>query len=144
LVRLAAQLYRHADPSALSFETTAELAPIDAPVGQQRALGAITLGTQIRRPGFNLFVIGSVGCRMQDVVSSILRNSKWDRPPPSDWVYVNNFEDARRPIAIELPPGRAAELRDTMREIIGDLKIALPALFESEDYQARRAAIERT
>jgi hypothetical protein len=30
-----------------------------------------------------------------------------------------------------------------MREVIDDLKVALPALFESEDYQARRAAIDQ-
>jgi lon-related putative ATP-dependent protease len=141
---LPAQLYRHADASVLNFKTTADLAPIDAPVGQQRALGAIKFGTQIRRPGFNLYVIGSAGSRMQDVVGSILRSAQWDRPPPSDWVYVNNFEDARRPIAIQLPPGQAVELRDTMQEMISDLKIALPALFESEDYQARREAIDQT
>ena len=117
---------------------------MDAPVGQQRALGAIKFGTQIGKPGFNLFVIGSAGNRMQDVVESILRSSRWDRPAPSDWVYVNNFEDSRRPIAIQLPPGRAVELRDTMQEVIDDLKIALPALFESEDYQARRAALDQT
>jgi len=104
---------------------------MDAPVGQQRALGAIKFGTQIGKPGFNLFVIGSAGSRMQDVVESILRSSRWDRPAPSDWVYVNNFEDSRRPIAIQLPPGRAVGLRDTMQEVIDDLKIALPALLES-------------
>ena len=117
---------------------------MDAPVGQQRALGTIKFGTQIGKPGFNLFVIGSAGSRMQDVVESILRSSRWDRPAPSDWVYVNNFDDSRRPIAIQLPPGRAVELRDTMQEVIDDLKIALPALFESEDYQARRAALDQT
>jgi lon-related putative ATP-dependent protease len=80
---------------------------------------------------------------MQEVVEAMLRGSRWDRPTPSDWVYVNNFEDSRRPIAIELPPGRAVELRDTMQEVIDDLKVALPALFESEDYQARRTAMDQ-
>jgi lon-related putative ATP-dependent protease len=137
-----AQLYRPTDPTALDFQTTAELTPLDEPAGQQRALGAIQFGTQIRKTGFNLFVIGSAGSCMQDVVQSILRATHWDRPEPVDWVYVNNFEDARRPIAIQLPPGRAIELRDTMQEVVDDLKIALPALFESENYQARRSAID--
>jgi len=140
----AAQLYRPTAPSALNFKTTADLSPLDAPVGQQRALGAIQFGTQIRKTGFNLFVIGSAGSRMQDVVQSILRATHWDRPEPTDWVYVNNFEDARRPIAIQLPPGRAIDLRDTMQEVVDDLKIALPALFESENYQARRSALDES
>jgi len=139
-----ARLYRPTDPSVLTFQTTAELTPIDASAGQQRALGAIKFGTRMHKSGFNLFVVGSAGSRMQDVVQSILKSSRWDRPEPTDWVYVNNFEDARRPIAIQLPPGRAPELRDTMQEVTDDLEIALPALFESEDYQARHAAIDQT
>ena len=30
-----------------------------------------------------------------------------------------------------------------MQEVIDDLKVALPALFESEDYRARRTAIDQ-
>ncbi|MCW5702986.1 MAG: AAA family ATPase, partial [Bradyrhizobium sp.] len=138
-----ALLYGHADASTLNFKTTAELKPLDGPVGQQRALGALELGTKIRKPGFNLFVTGSAGSRMQKVVETLLKNARWDRPHPDDWVYVNNFADSRKPTAIRLPPGRAAELRATMDEVIDDLKVALPALFESEDYQARRTAIDQ-
>jgi len=137
------QLYRHTDDSALNFQTTADLSPLDGLVGQQRALGALQFGTQIRQSGFNLFVTGSPGSRMQEVVGSMLRRVQSDRPTPSDWVYVNNFDDSRQPIAIQLPPGRAVALRDTMQQVIDDLKVALPALFESEDYQARHAAIDQ-
>ncbi|MEZ5822938.1 MAG: hypothetical protein R3D82_19240, partial [Xanthobacteraceae bacterium] len=90
-----AMLYRHADASTLNFKTTAELKPLDGPVGQQRALGALELGTKIRTPGFNLFVTGSAGSRMQKVVETLLKNARWDRPHPDDWVYVNNFADSR-------------------------------------------------
>lgn len=138
-----ALLYRRADASVLNFQTTAELQPLDGPVGQQRALGALELGTKIRKPGFNLFVTGSTGSRMQKVVETLLKGTRWDRPHPHDWVYVNNFEDSRKPTAIRLPPGRATELRATMEEVIDDLKVALPALFESDDYQSRRAAIDQ-
>lgn len=138
-----ALLYRCADASALNFQTTADLQPLDGPVGQQRALGALRLGARLSRPGFNLFVTGSVGSRMQKTVDGLLRGSQWDRPRPDDWVYVNNFDDSRKPIAIRLPAGRATELRGAMAEVIDDLKVALPALFESEDYQARRTAIDQ-
>jgi predicted ATP-dependent protease len=139
----AALLYRYADASALNFLTTTDLQPLDGLVGQQRALGALQLGTRLNKPGFNLFVTGAAGSRMQKTVEGLLRSSRWDRPRPDDWVYVNNFEDSHKPIAIRLPPGRATELRSTMEEVIDDLRVALPALFESEDYQARRTAIEQ-
>ena len=53
-----ARLYRPADLSVMSFETTAEIEPIDGLVGQERAHAAIRFGARIEKPGFNLFVIG--------------------------------------------------------------------------------------
>ncbi|WP_246738115.1 Lon-like protease helical domain-containing protein [Bradyrhizobium sp. CCBAU 051011] len=106
-------------------------------------MGAPQLGASLNKPGFNLFVTGFAGSRMQKTVESLLKSFRWDRPRPDDWVYANNFEDSRKPVAMRLPPGRATELRSTIEEAIDDLKVALPALFESEDYQARRTATEK-
>lgn len=137
------RLYRPADLSRLSFATTADLVPPEGLVGQQRAREAIALGTRIAKPGFNLFVIGSPDAHMQGAVKALLRRIEPRRPPPCDWVYVNNFKEANKPAAISLPPGRSLEFRNAMREFIDDLKAALPAVFESEDYQTRRAAIDQ-
>jgi lon-related putative ATP-dependent protease len=137
------RMYRPADLSALPFRTTSELEPIDAPVGQRRAVDAIGFGTRVRKPGFNLFVIGSSEARMQQAVESVLRQAAQGMPSPPDWVYVNNFREPRKPIAIQLPAGRALEFHDAMHELVDDLKTALPAVFESEDYQTRREAIDQ-
>jgi hypothetical protein len=53
----AERLYRPADLSGVDFESTADLAAIVEPMGQRRALDAIDFGTQIDRPGFNVFAI---------------------------------------------------------------------------------------
>jgi AAA domain len=66
------------------------------------------------------------------------------RPSPGDWVYVNNFSDPDRPTALDLPAGRAPKFRDAMHELIDNLKTALPAVFQSEDDQTRRAVIDET
>ena len=139
----ADRLYRPADLSALAFQTTADLAPIDGLVGQQRALDALGFGTRIRKPGFNLFVIGSSGARMQQAVEAVLRSAPPSEAGPVDWVYVNNFAEPHKPVAIQLPAGRAVLFRDAMHHLIDDLKTALPAVFESEDYQSRRGAIDQ-
>ena len=138
----ASRLYRAADLSGLAFESTADLEPIMGPVGQQRALDAIDFGTQIDRAGFNIFVVGSSGASLQKAVKRVVADTAHARPRPSDWVYVNNFADASKPRALELPAGRGIEFRDSIRELIGDLKSALRAVFDSEDYQARRSAID--
>jgi lon-related putative ATP-dependent protease len=138
------QLYRATDLSSLEFSTTADLEPIDGLVGQTRALEALRFGTQVGKSGFNLFVIGPNGARMQDAVKAVLAEEVRGKPSPSDWVYVNNFVDADRPIAIELPAGRARTFYDAMHKLIDDLKAALPAVFQSEDYQTRRSAIDES
>lgn len=67
----ASQLYRAADLSRLSFSTTAELEPIHGLIGQDRALGAINFSSRIDKAGFNLFVIGPNGARMQEAVKAV-------------------------------------------------------------------------
>jgi predicted ATP-dependent protease len=138
------RLYRTVDLSALAFETTAEIEGADGLLGQQRALDAIEFGTRINARGFNLFVIGPNGVRPRYAIEQALRDAASERKRPSDWVYVNNFADPRKPVAIELPGGRAGEFRDGMHALIDDLKTALPAVFQSEDYQTRRSAVDQT
>jgi len=103
----ADRLYRGADLSALRFATTADLKPVEGLVGQPRAVEALRFGTRIEKPGFNLFVIGPPGARMSEAVQAMLRRAAEERESPPDWVYVNNFLDATKPVAIELPAGRA-------------------------------------
>ena len=137
-------MYRRADLSNLSFQTTDDLEPVVGIVGQKRAVDAIDFGTRIHQPGFNLFVIGSDDARMHGAVQSLLKaRVATEKPELSDWVYVNNFADPRKPVAIRLPTGRAIQFHDAMHELIEDLKIALPAMFQSEDYQARHGAVNQ-
>ena len=140
----AEQLYRPADLSGIAFATTAELQPVDGLVGQSRAVEAIRFGTQVSKTGFNLFVIGPQGIRMQEAVKPMLAAEAAGRPRPSDWVYVNNFVDPEKPIAIELGAGRAREFHDAMHKLIDNLRSALPAVFQSEDYQTRQSAIDES
>ncbi|MGB8402078.1 Lon protease family protein, partial [Bradyrhizobium sp.] len=140
----AEQLYRPTGLSSLPFATTAELQPIDGLVGQPRALEAIRFGTQVGKTGFNLFVIGPTGARMQDAVKAVLAGEAPRGPGPSDWVYVHNFADPDKPIAIKLAAGRARAFHDAMHKLIDDLKSALPAAFQSEDYQTRQSAVDES
>jgi lon-related putative ATP-dependent protease len=136
------QLYRRTDLSQLTFSTTAELEPIQGLIGQARALDAIRYGTKVDKAGFNLFVIGPYGARMQEAVKALLAEDAQRKPGSSDWVYVNNFVDSDRPTAIELPSGRARLFHEAMRKLIDDFNTTLPAVFQSEEYQTRRGTID--
>jgi predicted ATP-dependent protease len=136
------RLYRAADLSELRFSTTADLPPVEGLAGQHRVLDSIRLGMRMNKPGFNLFVIGSPGARMQQSIKDLIKASDGTLKQPNDWVYVNNFAEHHKPVAIQLPAGRAPQFREAMQELIADLQTAIPAVFESEDYQTRRGAID--
>ena len=82
------------------------------------------LGTKIDKKGFNLFVIGPDGARHAGRGEGVAGRGRARPAEPLDWVYVNNFSKPDRPIAIELPPGRAPSSSEAMHELIEDLKIA--------------------
>lgn len=138
----ASSLYRVTDPGALEFTTTDELAILPGLIHQPRAREAIGFGTCIGQPGFNIFAIGDNAGHVRESIRLMLDEAALSQPGPPDWVYVNNFADPRRPKAVSLPAGRAPAFQKSVHDLIEELKAALPAVFESEDYQKQRAAIE--
>jgi len=145
LAPLPTRLLRPAcDASALPFSTTAELEDVNGLIGQDRAVDAIRFGTEIRRKGFNLFVLGSPGLGKHAAVSRHLEEKARGEAQPLDWIYVNNFEVNHEPVAIGLPSGQGTVMQKGMAAAIDQLKGAMPTLFESDDYRNRRRAIDET
>lgn len=130
------------DPKALGFETTEALSIEHDLVGQSRAVDAIRLSADIGHNDFNLYVLGHEGTGRHTTVSKLLAEAASSRPAPCDWVYVNNFDTPHKPNAMRLPSGLAGTLRTAMQDLVDDLAIEIPALFESEEYQTQRRAIE--
>src|SRR6516164_4758591 len=97
--------------AALQFETPNELEDPDGPIGQTRATDALRLGIALRRDGYNAYVMGPPGAGKHALVMRMLERAGIESETPSDWCYLNDFADPRRPKAVELPPGRAPELR---------------------------------
>jgi lon-related putative ATP-dependent protease len=138
----AGELRRTVDPSSLGFKTTSELDPILGLIGQERALKAIQFGANIKSHDFNVFVLGPAASGKSTAVKQYLERKAKEASPPPDWVYVNNFENANRPLALTLPTGRARVLARGMVAAIDELRTTLPAAFEGEDYQSRRRSID--
>ncbi|MEI6756834.1 MAG: ATP-dependent protease [Chlorobium sp.] len=135
------KLYRTCNPEGFSFDTTAELdGPIKA-TGQERAFDAITFSMGIRHDGFNLFALGPNGTGKQTAIMHFLGNTAPDAAVPSDWCYVNNFEQPRHPKALKLPAGKASTLSRNMEHLVEALFTVLPAAFSSEEYQAQEKDI---
>jgi len=134
-------LRRRTDPNSLSAASDGYDA--NELIGQRRASEAIRFGSAIRKPGFNLYAMGLAGTGRRTSILAFLNDRAKDEPTPDDWVYVNNFKSPDKPQALRLPAGAALRFRDAMDEMITDLGEALPALFDSDDYKARRSAIDQ-
>jgi len=138
----AALLRRVTDPRSVRDGQSGAPAE-DELVGQSRAADAIGFGSAIRKHGFNLYAMGLQGTgRLGSIRAFLARRARSERRP-DDWVYVNNFEVPEKPQALRLPPGTAVRFRAAMDSLIADLAVAIPALFESDTYKARRGAIDQ-
>lgn len=138
----AGALRRCCDPSSFDFTTTDELEPLDDSIGQERAVEAVRFGVGMRHEGYNLFAFGPSGTGKHSLVRRYVEEKAAGEAVPSDWCYVNNFTEPHKPRILRLPAGRAGSLRADMERLVEDLQGAISSTFESEDYIARKQAIE--
>ena len=138
----AADLCRRCDPSRFDFQTTDELADFAESLGQARAVGAIRFGIGIRQDGFNIFAMGPEGLGRHVLVKKLLEQKAPAEEVPSDWCYVFNFETPHKPRALKLPPGRATKFQQDMARLVEDLRAAIPAAFETDEYRTRIHEVE--
>jgi predicted ATP-dependent protease len=131
-------LRRTCDPAAFEFASTAEVEPLEGTIGQDRADEAISFGLDVETSGYNVFATGPIGTGKRTALESHLGRHARARPSASDWVYLHNFPDPRRPIAIALPSGRGRELAAAMSRLLEDAQLELTRAFESDTYARRR------
>lgn len=136
------QLYHRCDPAQFDFKTTAELEELTDIVGQPRAVDAVRFGIGMRREGYNMFAFGPAGAGKHTLVRGFIEKQAAAEQTPSDWCYVNNFDQSHKPRALQLPPGQGVALNRDMEQLVEDLTSVLPAVFESEDYRTRKQVIE--
>ena len=91
----------------MGCKTSEEATPLEAIIGQERAIRWLKIGLGIRQLGFDIFVAGMSGTGRTTAVKRFLEQVARDQPVPSDLCYVNNFADPYRPNALSLPSGRA-------------------------------------
>ena len=128
-------------PSSLRSRPRRNSPDLTEVLGQARATEAIRFGIGIRRSGYNLFVLGPPGTGRHVIARRFIEERAAHEAPPFDWCYVHNFEQPHKPRA-SLPAGMGVKLRRDMERLLEDLRSAIPAAFESEEYRARRQEIE--
>ena len=137
----AAEVRWTCNPSDLPFQTTAELTPPDALIGQERAERSLEFGVDIRSRGFNIYAAGTPGTGRTSMIMARLRAEAASRPTPHDWCYVHNFDNSSRPRALRLPAGQAPTFLAQLREVVETLGHDLQRAFDTEQYQTQRDAV---
>jgi lon-related putative ATP-dependent protease len=135
-------LCRKTDPAGLSLDTTLDLTGFDEWPGQDRAIEAVRFGIGIKRAGYNLFALGSTGAGKHTLVRHFIEEKAASEAVPVDWCYVHNFVDPHKPNAINLPAGRGGPFQKDMLQLTEELRVSIPAAFESDDSRARMEALE--
>ena len=136
-------LYRRCEAGEFDFETTADVEDMAELIGQPRAEEAVNFGVGIQQDGYNLFALGPAGTGKQAFIRHYIETRAAAEQVPSDWCYVNNFDDNRKPAALELRPGKAVQLHDDMNMLVEELGLTIPAVFQSDEYTTRAEAIDQ-
>lgn len=129
------------NPEEFGFNTTEEILPLEGTIGQERALRAIDFGLGLESHGFNLYILGESGTGKTTTIKKILEKRALKEKVPDDWCYLYNFEDPDKPEAMSLPPGTGMTLQRDMDELIKILKVEIPKVFESKEYEKHRNEI---
>ena len=129
------------DPTQLGFEDTSELEPLTDIIGQERAVEALEFGLSMKSPGFNLYVSGPVGTGKATLVRQMVKRLAQAAPAPSDWCYVNNFQDPSRPASLSFAAGQGCAFKRDMAAFIDSLRRDIPAAFESKKYLDAKAKL---
>ena len=136
------KLYKTCDKDLMDFKTTSELASLDVPLGQEKALAAVDFGINVDFDGYNIFCVGPEGTGKQSLVRQQILKITKNCSAPDDWCYVNNFDEPHKPKAIRLPPGKAVTFARDIEKLIEGLRSFLPSVFEGEEYKLRLKSIE--
>ena len=130
------------DPGQLGLEDTSELEPLVEIIGQERAVEALEFGLSMKSAGFNLYVSGPVGTGKGTLVRQMVKHMAQAAPAPSDWCYVNNFQDPSRPTCLSLPAGQGTSFKREMAGFIEGLRRDIPLAFESKKYLDAKAKLQ--
>lgn len=137
------QLSAQVNLGHLNIETTDDLEGTSGFLGQPRAKESLEFGIAMRGSGYNLYVMGESGTGRQSLVSKYVKDLADSQPSPTEWAYINNFDNPREPMTLELPSARGDELLKAINAFIGDLMDTFPAAFENPTYQRKRSAIDK-
>ncbi|NMA63979.1 MAG: AAA family ATPase [Syntrophomonadaceae bacterium] len=132
------ELKKTCDPAQFDFATTAEVQPLKAVIGQERARRAVSFGLDVKDQGYNIFLSGFFGTGRATLAWQLVEDKVQQEPVPGDWCYVFNFRDNNCPRAIKLPAGKGKRLVRDMDRLVDQLRKAIPRAYETQTFELQK------
>ncbi len=111
-------------------------------IGQERALDALRMGLDIRKPGYHIFVTGTEGTGRTTTIRRVLEDQQV-KVELEDLCYVFNFDDFDSPVLLRFPAGQGRDFKNRLGRMVASLRRHVPTLYKSESYQKRLTRLER-
>ena len=126
------------------FDFNVEIPDQDSGIlGQSRAQDALQFGIAMQNPGYNVYVMGEPGTGRLSMVMNHLETLSHQSETPQAYIYVDNFENSREPVSVELPAGYGQTFCKDIEKLIDNLLATFPTAFENPAYQQKKIAMER-
>ena len=91
------------------------IAPSDRIIGQDRAMKALRLGFEMKRPGYNIFISGDEGTARRTAAIEEIKKIEEDISSLEDVAYAANMNHLSSPICLTFKPGGA---RDFQKDLL--------------------------
>lgn len=108
---------------------------------QPRAIQALELALRIKGNEYNIFVAGEANMGRTYFVRDHLRPAAKKAATPPDWLYLHNFDDADRPLAVSLTAGQGRQFKNAMSKALNAIRADLPAHFERDAYHSQHESL---
>ena len=110
-------------------------------IGQERAVKALGMGTEIAASGYNIYVSGMPGTGRKTTVRKILEAYQPATLKVKDIAYVYNFNNPDSPRVLYFKPGDALRFKRELRNAVENIKDAIKARLEGEFFRSQRDRI---
>ena len=107
-------------------------------IGQPRALEALHMGLEMRGKGYNVFVTGAPGTGKRTAVTRIIESYRDDLSRLRDIAFVYNFRSPDRPRVLYFRPGESRAFRQSLSDIVSNVRRRLLHLSESQNFKRKR------
>lgn len=111
---------------------------------QPRALQAFRMALAISGTKHNVYLSGEPNLgRSYFVRQYFAARAKMQETPP-DWIYLHNFDNSDRPLAVSLCAGDGKKFKNLLEDAVSAIRDKLPSWFERENHIKAHERISRS